>query len=350
MTLSLSMSPMGSRPLARWPWRISVQPEPLRGDIASAMPAAAGASVGFLQSRSRPARSTYRVSGGALKARAVGGVPGKTIDARYGPRPPGGLWSGDNEVDRVEGHRRGRFRDTRGNIALLTGAGSGIGLATAVRMAAEGAVVVGCDIDPTAVDAAGEAVPSGEFSVVDVTDATATDELVARTLADHGHIDVLGNIAGINDSFLPAHELDDAMWNRVIAVNTTAVMRLCRAVLPSMMERGSGSIVNIASIAGTGGGASGLAYTASKHAVVGITRSIAWTYRSDGIRCNAICPGGVRTNHRLPIRSSQRVRLRALARLPRARRSCRRRRRDRSPRLVAGLFGGVEPQRRDRDR
>jgi len=184
----------------------------------------------------------------------------------------------------------------QGTVALLTGAGSGIGLASAVRLAAEGASVVGCDVNPDAVATARDAVPSGTFSVVDVTDPVAVADLVATTLATHGRIDLLGNIAGINDSFLPAHEVDDEMWDRVIAVNTTAVMRLCRAVLPSMMQRRSGAIVNIASIAGIGGGASGLAYTASKHAVVGITRSIAWTYRPDGIRCNAICPGGVRTN------------------------------------------------------
>lgn len=184
----------------------------------------------------------------------------------------------------------------QGSVALLTGAGSGIGLATAVRLAAEGAIVVGCDVKADAVAHARQTVPSGLFSVVDVTDQAAVDALVADTLAAHGRIDLLGNIAGINDSFLPAHELDDAMWDRVIAVNTTAVMRLCRAVLPAMMERRSGAIVNIASIAGTGGAASGLAYTASKHAVVGMTRSIAWTYRPDGIRCNAICPGAVRTN------------------------------------------------------
>lgn len=184
----------------------------------------------------------------------------------------------------------------QGRVALLTGAGSGIGLASAVRLAAEGATVVGCDVNPEAVDNARRAVPTGTFSVVDVTDQAAVDSLVTETLATHGQIDLLGNIAGINDSFLPAHELDDAMWERIMAVNTTAVMRLCRAVLPAMMERRSGAIVNIASIAGTGGAASGLAYTASKHAVVGITRSIAWTYRPDGIRCNAICPGAVRTN------------------------------------------------------
>lgn len=183
-----------------------------------------------------------------------------------------------------------------GRIALLTGTGSGIGLATATRLAAEGATVVGCDVKAEAVDVARAAVPDGTFTVCDVTDQAGVDALVGRTLADHGRIDILGNIAGINDFFLPAHEVDDATWDRVLAVNTTAVMRLCRAVLPAMQERRSGAVVNIASIAGLGGGASGFAYTASKHAVVGMTRSIAWMYRADGIRCNAICPGGVRTN------------------------------------------------------
>jgi NAD(P)-dependent dehydrogenase (short-subunit alcohol dehydrogenase family) len=183
-----------------------------------------------------------------------------------------------------------------GRIVVLTGAGSGIGLATAIRLAAEGATVTGCDVKPAAVEAARAEVPSGRFTLCDITDQAAVDELVSRTLGDHGRIDVLGNIAGINDSFLAAHEVDDATWDRVLAVNTTAVMRLCRAVLPSMQVQGAGAIVNIASIAGLGGAASGLAYTTSKHAVIGLTRSIAWTYKPDGIRCNAVCPGGVRTN------------------------------------------------------
>jgi NAD(P)-dependent dehydrogenase (short-subunit alcohol dehydrogenase family) len=183
-----------------------------------------------------------------------------------------------------------------GRVALLTGAGSGIGLATATRLAGEGAIVVGCDVKAEAVAGARAAVPAGTFTVCDVTDQAGVDALVAETVAAHGRIDILGNIAGINDYFLAAHEVDDATWERVLAVNTTAVMRLCRAVLPGMQSRRAGAIVNIASIAGLGGGASGLAYTASKHAVVGMTRSIAWMYRSDGIRCNAVCPAGVRTN------------------------------------------------------
>ena len=183
-----------------------------------------------------------------------------------------------------------------GSVALITGAGSGIGLATALRLAGEGAIVVGCDVDAGAVETARAAVPSGTFHVADITDPETVDSLVHGVMAAHGQVDILANVAGVNDAFLPAHDLDDATWDRVMAVNTTAVMRLCRRVLPSMMQRHQGSIVNIASIAGLGGGASGLAYTASKHAVVGITRSIAWTYREEGIRCNAICPGGVRTN------------------------------------------------------
>jgi NAD(P)-dependent dehydrogenase (short-subunit alcohol dehydrogenase family) len=98
------------------------------------------------------------------------------------------------------------------------------------------------------------------------------------------------------DWFLPAHEVDDETWERVHAVNLTGPMRLCRRVLPGMMERRAGAIVNIASVGGFRGGAAGVAYTSSKHALIGLTRSIAWTYQTEGIRCNAICPGGVATN------------------------------------------------------
>src|SRR6188472_3465927 len=92
-----------------------------------------------------------------------------------------------------------------GRIALLTGAGSGIGLATATRLAAEGATVVGCDVKPDGVETARAAVPVGTFTVCDVTDQAGVDALVGQVLADRGRIDILGNIAGINDAFLPAH-------------------------------------------------------------------------------------------------------------------------------------------------
>ena len=111
-----------------------------------------------------------------------------------------------------------------------------------------------------------------------------------------GPIGVLANVAGIMDHFVPVTEVDDELWERVLGVNLTAPMRLCRAIIPLMTARGGGSIVNIASVAGLGGSGAGASYVASKHAVIGLTKSIAFTYSPQGIRCNAVCPGGTETN------------------------------------------------------
>jgi NAD(P)-dependent dehydrogenase (short-subunit alcohol dehydrogenase family) len=119
---------------------------------------------------------------------------------------------------------------------------------------------------------------------VDVTSQDQVDRLVDDAVGRHGRVDLLANVAGIMDWFLPAHEVDDETWFRVMAVNVNGPMMVCRKVLPGMLERGAGAIVNVASVAGLRGGGAGM------------TRSIAWTYRGDGIRCNAICPGGVQTN------------------------------------------------------
>jgi NAD(P)-dependent dehydrogenase (short-subunit alcohol dehydrogenase family) len=122
--------------------------------------------------------------------------------------------------------------------------------------------------------------------------------------AAEGRIDVLANVAGIMDAFLPAAEIDDATWDRVIAVNVTSLMRLMRAALPLMVEAKRGAIVNIASEAGLRGSAGGFAYTTSKHAVIGMTRSAAFMYAKDGVRVNAIAPGGVRTSIEAPMKSA----------------------------------------------
>jgi NAD(P)-dependent dehydrogenase (short-subunit alcohol dehydrogenase family) len=187
-----------------------------------------------------------------------------------------------------------------GRIALVTGAAYGIGRQTCLRLAREGAVVVGMDHDPEGLRLAAAAFDGAGVSVTlreaDVTQTTDIDRIVDDTLARHERIDILANVAGIMDWFLPAHEVDDETWNRVIAVNVTGPMLLGRRILPGMMARRSGAIVNVSSAGGLRGGAAGVAYTVSKHAVIGYTRSVAWTYQTEGIRCNAVCPGAVETN------------------------------------------------------
>jgi len=203
-------------------------------------------------------------------------------DARTDPRPP---------------FTPGRFA---GRTAIVTGAGSGIGRATALRLAREGARVVIADIAADRLEQL-----TAEFPDLDLVPAAgdvATEEgTQAVVAAAGGRVDALANVAGIMDAFLPPAEVDDATWERVFAVNVTAVMRLTRAVLPVMLAAGGGSIVNVSSEASLRASASGVAYTASKHAVNGITKSTAVFYKGDGIRANAVGP--VATNIEAPFRS-----------------------------------------------
>ncbi|SDE07428.1 SDR family NAD(P)-dependent oxidoreductase [Glycomyces harbinensis] len=179
-----------------------------------------------------------------------------------------------------------------GKTVIVTGAGSGIGRATAHRLADEGAAVVAVDVNQEALDGLG-----AEIAIRPVVgDLTAADVIERIVAAADGRIDGLANVAGIMDGFLPASEVDDATWDRVMGVNVTAPMRLIRAVLPVMVAAGSGSIVNVSSEAGLRGSAAGAAYTASKHAIIGLTRSVAVAYKQDGVRSNAVAPGGVATN------------------------------------------------------
>ena len=118
---------------------------------------------------------------------------------------------------------------------------------------------------------------------------------VADVVAKHGKVDILANVAGIMDHFAPLDEVTDELWANVLAVNLNGPMRLTRAVLPGMRERGTGSVVMVASEASLRGGTAGVAYTASKHALLGLVRHVAYFYGPQGIRCNAVLPGPVAT-------------------------------------------------------
>jgi NAD(P)-dependent dehydrogenase (short-subunit alcohol dehydrogenase family) len=193
----------------------------------------------------------------------------------------------------------GRFVD---KTAMVTGAGSGIGRATAVRLAHEGARVVATDISEDRLRGLEAELSDLDVTTVvgDVSDQTTVDAVLA---AAGGHVDALANVAGIMDGFLPPAEIDDAVWQRVMDINVTAIMRLTRAVLPAMIAAGHGTIVNVSSEAGLRGSAAGTAYTTSKHAVIGFTKSTAFFYTPAGIRCNAVAPGGVATNIEAPFNS-----------------------------------------------
>ncbi len=180
-------------------------------------------------------------------------------------------------------------------VALVTGAGSGIGRAAAARLVEEGARVIATARKEEGLRALAEgAAGTVETVQADLTDSADMERVLSR-VRDVGRLDILVNDAGIMDGFLPLHELDDETWEAVLAINLVAPVVLSRALLPLMMAGGGGSIVNVSSLAGFRGGTAGAAYTVSKHGLIGLTRSIAASYRNSSIRCNAVCPGGVAT-------------------------------------------------------
>lgn len=178
-----------------------------------------------------------------------------------------------------------------GKHALVTAAGAGIGRATALAFAQAGATVLATDIHAESLASLPDSHPSITAHVLDVTDDTAIRTLV-NTIE---RIDVLFNCAGYVHAGTIL-DTDDDSWRRSFAINVDSMFHLCRAVLPGMLERGAGSIVNMSSVASSIKGVPNrFAYGTTKAAVIGLTRSIAADYVAKGVRCNAICPGTVKT-------------------------------------------------------
>lgn len=190
-----------------------------------------------------------------------------------------------------------------GKSVIVTGAGSGIGRASALRFAREHAKVVVADIDS---DSAAETVrqvraAGGEViaAVGDLSDPAVAESVVSAAVGAFGGVDVLVNNAGIMDSMSAVADTPLAEWDRVLRIDLSAPFLLTRAALPRMLDSGAGAVVFTASEASLRGSAAGAAYTSSKHGLLGLMRSVAVMYRDKGIRSNAIAPGGTATNLRV---------------------------------------------------
>lgn len=192
----------------------------------------------------------------------------------------------------------------QGKVALVTGAGSGIGRACALRLAAEGAIVVGIDIHEENVKQTAEKISSSRekatYIVADISSESSIKKAVQTAMQSHGKIDVVVHCAGMPGPLGGPIESESTDFEKTIDVNVMGAFYLSKYVLPHLVYQ-RGNIIMISSLAGiTGGGPPTIgplvAYTTSKHAVIGMVRSIAYRHGSDGVRANVICPGSIQTN------------------------------------------------------
>jgi 3-oxoacyl-[acyl-carrier protein] reductase len=187
------------------------------------------------------------------------------------------------------------FFDLSGQTAIVTGGATGIGEAISRRLAAAGATVAVADLDETAASATANTIDRAFPVQLDVADAASVAAAVDAVLAETGRIDVLVNNAGVAGKAAPVYEQTEEEWNSVIAVNMTGVFLCIRAVLPHMRARKYGRVVNIASIAGKEGNPNMVPYSATKAAVIGLTKSVGKEVATENICVNAVAPAVVQT-------------------------------------------------------
>lgn len=188
--------------------------------------------------------------------------------------------------------------DLQGRVAVITGGAQGIGYACAQRMLRSGARVVLWDIDAARLSQARDkllAIGPTSTAVVELTDDSAVADATARAMAEHKRIDILLNNAGITGGNGTTWELDPAVWRRVIEVNLIGPYLTCRRVVPHMIAQGYGRIVNIASVAGKEGNPNASHYSASKAALIGLTKSLGKELATKGVLVNAVTPAAAKT-------------------------------------------------------
>lgn len=185
-------------------------------------------------------------------------------------------------------------------VAIVTGTASGMGKAIAELYAKEGAKVIVADLNLEGAEQTAASISDNGGSAValkvNVAKLKDIENMIDTAVSEFGTLDILVNNAGIMDGMEAVGDIDDEKWDLIFDINTKGVMRAIKKAIPIFLEKGKGNIINTASTGGLNGAHAGAAYVASKHAVVGLTKNTGFMYAKEGIRCNAIAPGGVDTN------------------------------------------------------